>query len=312
MKYLIIKLSLLLIFSMTWELGYGQKDIPKGFICVKNQNEVIKKLKYFDEKTKTYKILDPLKLSPYHKLKYPIIKASSNSTGFFYDISKSKDLGYFVGKSKKSTSRNIPKAKVSMLGECMTEAYVDFHVKDGDLYALFIYNVITFSKTGEIMGMKGTAEIYDSRGKLVHKLENLDHNIGESSISSDGKFIGMTYGGLLDEDTQLSDPGIKIYDFKAKKYIFEFSSNENRYSIYHAIKFKDGLRFDINDKTINNSITLDGTGNINICQIPIHFFKNGLIKEYKQNGVVVKENNIEKTIPSKKYLANDKILNHDK
>ena len=75
MKYLIIKLSLLLIFSMTWELGYGQKDIPKGFICVKNQNEVIKKLKYFDEKTKTYKILDPLKLSPYHKLKYQIIKA---------------------------------------------------------------------------------------------------------------------------------------------------------------------------------------------------------------------------------------------
>jgi hypothetical protein len=129
--------------------------------------------------------------------------------------------------------------------------------------------------------------IYDTKGNLLHKLNNFNTDVREWALTENGRYFSYAYGGIQDESLeQFCDVGYKIMDLHENKIAYE----ENFGNIFNEVR----------TRTFNNMFKI--SCHASICQYIIINFEEkkkysryftdaeiNLWKEFTRDGLYVFE-----------------------
>ncbi len=85
----------------------------------------------------------------------------------------------------------------------------------GENFAVIFHRLTTVDKDGNLYGDRGSIDIYDTNGNIVHSLFNLDVDVKYPVVTNNGKYLMFRYGGWLDEDEIILKEGYRIYDLSS-------------------------------------------------------------------------------------------------
>ncbi|OQX76263.1 MAG: hypothetical protein B6D61_09050 [Bacteroidetes bacterium 4484_249] len=110
-----------------------------------------------------------------------------------------------------------PEQYTELTGSSFYQATVD-----GDfLVVKYSFYLTSF---GMVLGRSDAILIFDSKGNLLHKLNNFDTNVREWALTDNGRYFSYAFGGILDEwSGPFSDAGYKIIDLQKNEIEYEES-----------------------------------------------------------------------------------------
>ena len=209
----------LLLFCATFVFStnvlFAQKDIKNPNISyVRNEYNQILQIDFIIGKGDSKKSFAVYENNPYNKLSYQ--KENKKALGYnIYKIDNAPISELLPGfKSECYKNKSIGEIKINGL---VTNSFVGY--SEDKKNQIVIYQ-LSATQNGDIKGTVSTILIVDTTGTIEKKLENIETNINKIGITTDGKYLFLSYG-LDNEDGTILEHGVRIYDLKKNKILVE-------------------------------------------------------------------------------------------
>lgn len=163
--------------------------------------------------------------NPYNQLDYPVLE-------YVYYTGLCKKYQVTPDTTFRESTTPIEKIDTFFVSlehlpadEDRTVAYAQsrYHVTNSNKsYTAAYYILMSQNQDEDIIGMRSTIIVFDSLGNILRVFRQLDTAPIVVSVTEDGKYLGMTYGEMLDESGSfLANPGFRVYDISTGEKVFE-------------------------------------------------------------------------------------------
>lgn len=228
-KYLVFVYIVLLFPHITISQQVSQSS-PFQYSNSSNNRDVYTAINFIDTNTQeiqtTFNLIEN---NPFNKLDYP--ELVKNNYG---QPNKRYDLGGIPLNEIKIDGCNI----VIRSGEDLAKNY-DKLVGRNFYYAsvsgnnLVVHYLFYLNVDDIVIGRSDVILIFNSAGKILHKLQGFDTNAREWGLTENCRYFSYAYGGILDESLNaFSTVGYKVIDLEENKTVaqedFGYKFNEVR------------------------------------------------------------------------------------
>lgn len=208
-KKLLFALALLLMFSAIEGIG---QETSKAFEFVKDKNQYTTKIVFKQGQKRGTKELILSELNPYDDfdLDTVVLKTTPFKTFKLENKKKaSKKMSYYLRKYPDANYSNLYSTSSSQCHINGNYLVVCFTVVFGDISSFYANS------------RHSTIYIYNKDGTLLQTFEDLPYDANEPKITSDGKYLGFSYGGEVYHNDEKFERGFKIFQVDNKEIFFE-------------------------------------------------------------------------------------------